>query len=320
MPKGLDDAALAAALADGWGLRVRASTYLPVGFGAYHWRVTDHDGRCWFVTVDDLAVDPEPADAVCAALGRALATAVALHRDAGLEFVVAPVPGLAGEPLRRLDARYAISVFPAVDGAAGRFGPHRPQDVPEVLELLARLHAATPAVAGTVDRADLAVPGRGGLDAALRDLDRPWTGGPFAEPTRRLLADRAAPVAGLLAEVDRLVARVTAAGADRVVTHGEPHPGNLMRTTAGLRLVDWDTVRLGPPERDLWFLADDGGAEALAGYTAATGRPVDPDALALYRLRWTVADIAAFVADFRRPHGDGQDSTAAFGFLRGYLT
>ncbi|MEV0157799.1 phosphotransferase [Micromonospora sp. NPDC050686] len=320
-PEGLDDVDLAAALADGWGLRVGASTYLPVGFGAYHWSVTDHDGRCWFVTVDDLAAGPEPADATCAALGRALATAVALHHDAGLEFVVAPVLGRAGEPLRRLDARYAVSVFPAVDGTAGRFGPHRPQDVPEVLELLARLHAATPAAAGTVAPADLAVPGRAGLVAALRDLDRPWTGGPFAEPARRLLADRAARVAGLLAEVDRLVARVAAAGADWVVTHGEPHPGNLMRTAAGLRLVDWDTVRLGPPERDLWFLAggDDGGADALTGYAAATGRPVNPDALALYRLRWTVADIAGFVADFRRPHGEGQDSAAAFGYLSGYL-
>jgi spectinomycin phosphotransferase len=27
-----------------------------------------------------------------------------------------------------------------------------------------------------------------------------------------------------------------------VVTHGEPHPGNLIQTSAGLVLIDWDTV------------------------------------------------------------------------------
>ncbi|SCE96496.1 hypothetical protein [Micromonospora mirobrigensis] len=154
-PEGLDDADLAAALTAGWGWRADALTYRPVGFGAYHWTVTDHDGRCWFVTVDDLTVDPEPADAVHAALTRALRTAVALRRDAGLEFVVAPQPTAAGQPAHRLDARYAVSVFPVVDGAAGRFGPHRPQDVPEVLELLVRLHAATPMVAGIAQRAEL---------------------------------------------------------------------------------------------------------------------------------------------------------------------
>ncbi|MFC0006518.1 phosphotransferase enzyme family protein [Micromonospora siamensis] len=318
-PEGLDDADLTAALATGWGWQPHSLTYRPVGFGAYHWTATDGDGRSWFVTVDDLTVDPEPAEVVHAGLARALATAGAL-REAGLEFVVAPVPATTGEPVRRLDARYAVSVFPLVDGAAGRFGPHRPRDVPEVLDLLARLHAATSAVAGTVQRADLDVPGRDGLLAALRDLDRPWTGGPFAEPARRLLADRADHVAGLLAEVDRLVARVAATGSDWVVTHGEPHPGNLMWTGAGLRLVDWDTVRLGPPERDLWFLAGDTGTDALVGWTASTGRPVDPDALALYRLRWDVADIAGFVADFRRSHRESEDTTAAFGYLRGYLT
>ncbi|GIF64488.1 hypothetical protein Ais01nite_25230 [Asanoa ishikariensis] len=37
--------------------------------------------------------------------------------------------------------------------------------------------------------------------------------------------------------------------------------------------------------------------ELLARYTAAAGSPVSPAALALYRLWWTRADIAAFVAD-----------------------
>jgi spectinomycin phosphotransferase len=40
-----------------------------------------------------------------------------------------------------------------------------------------------------------------------------------------------------------------------VVTHGEPHPGNILRAAGGLYLIDWDTVGLALPERDLWMVA-----------------------------------------------------------------
>ena len=49
-------------------------------------------------------------------------------------------------------------------------------------------------------------------------------------------------------------------------------------------------------------MLDDGSADALAPYTDATGRPVDHTAIKLYRLAWTLADIAAFVALFRLEH------------------
>ena len=40
-----------------------------------------------------------------------------------------------------------------------------------------------------------------------------------------------------------------------VVTHGEPHPGNLITTSSDVVVVDWDTVALSHPERDLWMIA-----------------------------------------------------------------
>jgi thiamine kinase-like enzyme len=44
-----------------------------------------------------------------------------------------------------------------------------------------------------------------------------------------------------------------------VVTHGEPHPANVIRTPGGLKLIDWDTVQLAPAERDLWMVAGPSG-------------------------------------------------------------
>ena len=66
-------------------------------------------------------------------------------------------------------------------------------------------------------------------------------------------------------------------------------------------LIDWDTVALAPPERDLWMVATETGDE-LHRYTELTGRPVDATALELYRLRWALDDLSCFVRDLRAPH------------------
>ncbi|MEW9530951.1 phosphotransferase family protein [Microbispora sp. NPDC049125] len=133
----------------------------------------------------------------------------------------------------------------------------------------------------------------------------------------------------LLADFDRRVDQVRDTAAVWVVTHGEPHPGNVMRTPAGLRLIDWNTVQIAPPERDLWMLTsafarmlgedpvgDDG---VLARCTRATGRAVSPAGLALYPLWWRLADIAIFVDQLRRPHDTGENIAASLTYLTGYL-
>ena len=66
-------------------------------------------------------------------------------------------------------------------------------------------------------------------------------------------------------------------------------------------LIDWDTVALAPPERDLWMVATETGDE-LRRYTELTGRPVDAAAIELYRLRWALDDLSCFVRDLRAPH------------------
>ncbi|MGI5271560.1 phosphotransferase family protein [Nonomuraea sp. CA-218870] len=113
-----------------------------------------------------------------------------------------------------------------------------------------------------------------------------------------------------LAEFDRLAARVRERGDGLVVTHGEPHPGNLIRRADGsLLLVDWDTVGLAVPERDLSVVSRD--PAGLDAYTRVTGRRVDAAALALYRLRWALADVADFAMLLCGPHERTPDTETA---------
>jgi spectinomycin phosphotransferase len=321
-PATLSERELLACLADGWGLDVRNARYVPEGGGSYHWDVTDAAGNRHFVTADDLdrkAWLGHDRDSTFAGLRAAFDAALALRRDGGLAFVVAPVPAASGETLRRIDSRYSAALFPYVDGSPRGFDAARPAlERAEVIRLLARLHDTTPVVRPVAAPRHLDLPLRGRLEAALRELDRPWTGGPFSERVRELLAEQARELWRWLETFDRLAIEVAAWPDDFVITHGEPHGGNLLRTAAQeWLLIDWDTVGLAPPERDLWHVARDPGDLAL--YTEATGRGVDARAIALYRLRWALDDIAIFASELRSPHAATADAERAWDGLNVYL-
>jgi spectinomycin phosphotransferase len=310
-PDGIDNRQLCRTLDEHWDLAPARLGYMPVGFGDHHWELTDCAGRRWFVTVAGLTGGwrgTGPA-AGYADLRAAMDTVVALA-EAGLEFAVAPVPTIDGRALAPLGAEHAITVFPYVDGAYGDEIP--PLDPLSVIDLLARLHRATPLARRTapVRRLDLAA--RPVLEAALGDLRLPWNGGPYSEPARQLLARHAFRLGQALTRFDELVSE--AGSGPPVITHGEPHPGNILRVAGKLRLIDWDTTGLAPPERDLWSVADADSAEAER-YAELTGHRASPAAMRAYRMRWSLDEIALSLSDFRGPHEQNEDTELTWGAL-----
>lgn len=300
-----------AAVAEGWAVRGRAADYVPEGGGSHHWKLTDRRSESFFVTVDDLDDKDWIAptrNAVFDGLEQALVAAASLRRDANLDFVVAPLPSIDNEVVRRISARYALSVYPFLVGQSYQFGPHAdPGRRREVLEMVIQLHRAT---AIPAPRADLHTPSFGGrrdLDRALQDPHRAWEGGPFADGARVLVARHATVLTEVVRGFDRLVEAALSTKAEAVITHGEPHAGNVICVDGRLLLIDWDTVALGPPERDLWMIAADGGEE-VARYHEATGRQVDPATMSLYRLRWYLDDVASAVRLFCHPHQRTEDT------------
>jgi spectinomycin phosphotransferase len=320
-PEGIGDGEVGRALAEGWRIHAADLRYAAVGGGSYHWVVRDGEGGRWFVTVDDLDDKPWLGHSRITALDglrAAMDTALALRQEAGLRFVAAPIPAFGGETVRALDPRYAIAVFPFLDGTSGRFGEDYPaRRRGELADLLAALHQATP-ILTRPPVARIGLPRRGALDAALGRLDQPWLGGPYGEPARELLIRTAGQVRSLLARFDQLAERVAARAA--VITHGEPHGANFMRANfmragTGIMLIDWDTTGLAPPERDLWMIASNTGEE-LRHYSAATGRAIDPAVLTFYRLRWALDDMSAFIAQLRAARQRTADTEHAWRALQ----
>jgi Phosphotransferase enzyme family len=319
-PADLADEQLRDALASGWGLRVTSVEYQPVGFGSHHWLATTAGGDQFFATVDDLASKLRDADdctdAAFGRLGRAFSAALSLHDDAGLEFVVAPIPAGGGQVLLRLTDRYALVLHPYLaDCQPGHAGSFEAADLTAVLDLLARLHAAR---TKPPDADDFVIPCRSDLVAAMLQTGEPWRAGPYGMRARDLLAAHTEPLGALLTCYDELAAKVAARPDRMVITHGEPGPWNVLKTPAGLAVVDWESVLLAPPERDLWELAES-DASIPAAYQAATGTAIDQDALTLYRLWYDLFEIAGYIRLFRAPHGQTEDAAESWRNLTFFL-
>ncbi len=255
-----------------------------------------------------------PRSAGCAP---ALAAASDL-RDCGAAFVVAPVPTADGEPLARHD-RFGVALYPFVDGQSFEWGEFcTPAHRRGMLDLVVATHTAPAAAARRAMADDFAVPHRDELEAALDPAGHVADCGPYARPAARLIGGNAAPIRRLLARYDELAALGRSRPSAPVLTHGEPHPGNTMLTSAGWMLIDWDTALVAPPERDLWSL-DPGDGSVLGAYADATGVPPLPSMLELYRIRWDLADVAIDVSRFRRPHPGSVDDDESWAILRGLV-
>jgi hypothetical protein len=335
-PGDLDEAALAGAVERGWGIGVTSMGYLAAGWGSHHWKVAGADGTAWFVTVDELEKKRQSAgeslDDGFARLRAALRSAIAL-RNAGREFVVAPVPAgwrataadgtgagrreeggspsghdlpAGGEPVIRFGGRFAVAVYPFAEGRSYEWGEWTADGRAAVLGMVAEVHTAPERARREALADDFRVPFREQMTAA-GDGWEPAERGPYTRAAARLLREHAAALRGLLDRYDALVAVARARPGRNVLTHGEPHPGNAMLTASGWRLIDWDTALIAPPERDLWHL-DAGDGSALAGYAAMTGVAPLPELIELYRLGWDIRDIAGDTARFFGPHdGDAND-------------
>ena len=321
-PADLPEALLSDALSDGWGFRPASLSYQAVGFGSHHWVAVDSGGLKLFATVDDLSEKlSDDADTTSAAFGRldqAFECALSLRRDAGLEFVIAPLPVGGGRVLRRLNDRYALVVHPYLDdcrrsGQDGEF--ESSTDRHAVVAMLVRLHSAK---AKRPPADTFEIPDRAALLAAMASTGEPWRAGPYGTRTRDLLARHAADLGPLLAAFDELASRVRTRRGRMVITHGEPDASNVLKTPAGFVVVDWESALLAPPERDLWALAES-DPSVLDAYTAATGTAIDADALALHRTWYDLAEISQYVRWFRDAHDDTADAAEAWQNLQYFL-
>lgn len=309
-PSGFDRGLLADRLEQHWRIAASSLEYQPVGFGTHHYLAVDRSGTRWWINVDDLTMKGWLGATVSDAfieLERCLATAVAL-RGLGLDFVHAPMAS-DDALLIRMPGSYAVSVYSYIEGRSSEHGAHAVEDERlRVLDAMTRMHEVGGRLTTSAPQRDpLAVPWRSSFATALSTLDTGWNTGPYGDATRALLRNRVDHVHGLFERYDRLASGVRAGEHDWTVTHGEPHAANVIWTSPEtFVLIDWDTVAVGPPERDLWML---------------NPRPEDVDgsAIELFERWWALSEITGYTDLFRRPHDDDENTRLAWASLGEYL-
>ncbi|MGI8646580.1 MAG: phosphotransferase [Nocardioides sp.] len=296
-PPHVSDAEVLATVRAHWSADIDAVTHLPVGFGAHHWEARVLGTARVFVTLDGLGPRHSAASL------EATYTAAAVLTDA-LDFVVAPLPAYDGSHTVPL-AEGAVSVTRWIDGSSGA-GPLRDRAEAEATAaMLARLHGASPP-AGALAWKPL-VNARYAAELALA-LGRPWDTGPYGEHARRALSDRIEAIGRWVAAYHRLAAEARAR--PWVPTHGEPHSANQMVTPMERVLVDWESLRVAPAERDLRVLVQDGYADQCGPAW---------DMVEMFDLEWRLDEIASYARWFAAPHQGTASDEVAWGGLRGEL-
>lgn len=320
-PNDLSDQQVVEALSTGWSIAVDHVEYAALGFGSHHWIVGNGRDR-WFVSVDDLDArrrdDNQTRLDVRARLSAALTVAQAL-RDAGHEFVVAPMPTLTGAALHSVNDRYVAALYPFINGEAHSWGPYPTRDERlATLDVLVALHGVDASVAGAATTDDFALPGREQLLLMLSNTETPSVAGPYVERTQQLLHASRDWITDQIAQYDSLLQRLQLQRSSHVLTHGEPHRGNTIDTDYGVLLIDWDTALLAPRERDLWVLINEDPLIA-DDYFARTGVEVDARIVELYQRWWVLCEISLFAAELQQPHGETDDTRVAWKMLNSYL-
>jgi spectinomycin phosphotransferase len=174
---------------------------------------------------------------------------------------------------------------------------------------LTRLHRTAPPVGlpqwSTLVPASLA----DDLSALSRS---PWDSGPYGERARTAVRSRLDAIAEWTGAYHALAD--VARGRPWVVTHGEPHELNMLddgSPRGHTWFVDWESVRVAPPERDWRTLLERGWAP----------RPgIDAAMLDLFDLEWRLDEISQYAAWFAAAHTGSADDRVAMGGLLHELT
>jgi spectinomycin phosphotransferase len=326
-PPDLDESEVARLTRGAWGLPVSRCRYLAEGMGSHHWLGSDVAGTDrWFITADRVRTSESAEELqACFRIVQCLADR--------LPFVLGPQLCLDGSitvPTGR-DGSLLLSVRDYLPGQSGRFGEFTDPEVRfDVLRALGKLHSLP--VPDLLPRWQPAT--YAGIRSALTERNDSWkSAGPFAEAARQLVQVHADT---LTRRLDAFAAASTDLLSHRedVISHGEPHAANVLvlaptaRRSANSRiaLLDWDTVRAAPRERDLAVALPDGDGEGLAAaldvYLGAAGavERSDHEVIALFREEWALNDIDVYLRELRAPHGDTADTQAALHYLEGYAT
>lgn len=231
-------------------------------------------------------------------------------REAGMDFVLAPLPGRDGQVVHTVDG-FPVVVFPYLDHVATGGPAHAdPGALADMVDRLIEVHQAELDL--DLPEEDFLAPFEKELEAALRTAVAGDNGaGPFSADLHQLVTghwDRLTGQRAQFAELSEACVRHWEHGSARALTHGDPSQANVV-LGPDLLILDWGGLMVSPPERD------------YAALSRAFGLPPRgrPEMLRFYELRWILAEVAEYTSRFVAPHTGDADDRAMWHRLLHYV-
>jgi spectinomycin phosphotransferase len=288
-PPDIDDTSLRQMLREQYAAPDAPLIFVPVGEDSWSYRLDD----LWISVRRDLRGHVPAAY-----------EASRLLHAAGLDFVLAPLPGADGRLVHLVGER-PVLVFPYLVSTPLTRTTATTEDVAKVVSMLDRVHRSAVEVDLPKETYTLT------FDEHLEMILSPEpvvAGGPFTKPFLDLLSRARNDVIAARAELTDLARECAAATDPPVLTHGEPLATNVIRTANGLMLIDWGEAMWATPERDFVHV------ERTLG-------PVwrrDPFTR-FYEIRWRLSEIAEYGMRFLGEHIGDDDDAAMWQRLLRYL-
>ena len=296
-----------------YGLRVTRLTFLPLGADVHSaaYRADTVDAG-YFVKLRSGAFDE-------------LAVVIPrLLHEQGMAQVIAPIPTSDGR-LSSHVAQYAVVVSPFVEGRNGVDRELSDHDWTELGSAMRAIHrAAVPeALRQRLPREAFSPEWRERVRAFQAHVQATTYPEPSAARLAALLRDQRQTVSALVGRAELLGDALRRRDLPLVVCHGDLHGWNvLIDADDRLYVVDWDTLILGPKERDLMFVgagiggsqwhSEGASARFLEGYGPAD---IDATAVAYYRCERVVQDIAAYCEQLLLTEAGATDRPSALAQL-----
>ncbi|HUZ18178.1 MAG TPA: aminoglycoside phosphotransferase family protein [Spirochaetia bacterium] len=285
----LPDEAIAACLLREYGVSSEGIDFLPVGYdsAAAVYRVRRESGAPLFLKITRAEVLPE------------ILRIPQLLADRGIPNAVAPIETAFGEPCCAVDG-YTLILYPFIEGRSAASTGMTARQWQSFGRVLSAIHGsgAERAVADVVPHEQFAIP----MIDAVRSMVDSIRSGTHNDDLRREFAQfwrRNTELILFCAErAEHYGHALQTIPFPMVLCHGDIHAGNILVDLHGeLRIVDWDTPRIAPRERDLLFVI---GSKIAGGVTAQEEReffegygavPVNRQALAYYRFERALEEL-----------------------------
>lgn len=218
-----------------------------------------------------------------------------LHENAALAGnMVAPILTKCGE-YKVEDCNNLILVFPFIEGSSideSRISPAQARKLAGILAVLHMAEYHDIPIPSPGMREDYVLPFYTKLTSYIENVETPGD-------VARVLNEHSSTLLAAMGKAQDLGDELRATGAPLVLCHTDVHGWNLIKANR-LILADWEGLRLAPEEAGLFsftggFFFDYAAGDFFAAYDEARGGyAVNERAMAFYRLRRRLEDIAGF--------------------------